>query len=519
VSSGLDPSLEPERVRAIGWKIAQRVALANLAGATLVFFDLQFLLPGRRGFGGRHEIVVSAIVFVIYMAIALPLGVIKQFRIAERTWGWVSADEPRGPTREERDIVLGEPWRQAKSSFGYWVGGATVFAALQISFHAGWWRAFQVGGAVFLGGLTASLVAFLLTERTLRPVFAGVLGGHSPERPTTSSIQRRLMITWVLCSAIPLLMLGVGPIGLDAHARDVLGGRQWLLALFGLAAGGLVTAAAAKAVSEPLRELRGALRHVQSDDLDVAVTVDDGGEVGLLQSGFNTMVAGLRERRRIHDLFGRHVGVEVASRALEAGDDVLGGQRREASALFVDIIGSTTLAQTRPPDEVVGLLNQFFGMVVRCIEAEDGFVNKFEGDGALCVFGAPIEQADHAARALRAARTLRRELLALAASYPDLDAAIGVSAGTVVAGNVGAEQRYEYTVIGDPVNEAARLTDSAKRRLGRVLASDDAVQRSGDEAANWAVAEELLLRGRAEATLAYEPRLADVTSPVTAARA
>jgi adenylate cyclase len=149
---------------------------------------------------------------------------------------------------------------------------------------------------------------------------------------------------------------------------------------------------------------------------------------------------------------------------------------------------------------------------VRCIEAEDGFVNKFEGDGALCVFGAPIEQADHAARALRAARTLRRELLVLAASYPDIDAAIGVSAGTVVAGNVGAEQRYEYTVIGDPVNESARLTDSAKRRLGRVLASDEALQRAGDEAANWVVAEELMLRGRAEATLAYEPRLADVPS-------
>jgi adenylate cyclase len=200
----------------------------------------------------------------------------------------------------------------------------------------------------------------------------------------------------------------------------------------------------------------------------------------------------------------------VARRALAAGEDVLGGQRREASALFVDIVGSTTLAQTRPPDEVVRLLNVFFGTVVRCVEAEDGFVNKFEGDGALCIFGAPIEQRDHAARALRAARTLRGELLVLAASHPDLDAAIGVSAGTVVAGNVGAEQRYEYTVIGDPVNEAARLTDSAKRRLGRVLASDEAVQRSGDEAANWAVAEELALRGRAETTLAYEPRLADV---------
>lgn len=515
----LDASLEPARLRAAGWKVAQRIGAANIAGAVLVFFDLNVLLPGRRGFGNRHALVVSVVLFVVYLAITVPLATFKQFRIANHIWGWAYAEEPRLPTPEERDIVLGEPWRQAKSSFVYWAGAAVLFGALQVSFHNGWWRVAQVSGAIVLGGLTTSLLSFLLTERSLRPVFAGVLHGQSPEQPSTSSIQRRLMITWVLCSGIPLFMLGLGPIGLDAHARNLLGGRQWLLALFGLLAGGVVTAAAARAVSEPLREMRSALRRVQADDLDVAVTVDDGGEVGLLQSGFNTMVAGLRERRRIHDLFGRHVGVEVASRALEAGDDVLGGQRREASALFVDIIGSTTLAQTRPPDEVVGLLNEFFGTVVRCIEAEDGFVNKFEGDGALCVFGAPIEQTDHAARALRAARTLRRELLALAASYPDLDAAIGVSAGTVVAGNVGAEQRYEYTVIGDPVNEAARLTDTAKRRLGRVLASDEAVQRSGDEAANWAVAEELILRGRAEATLAYEPRLADVTSPLAAGRA
>ena len=511
MSDDLDPSLEPERVRAITRSIARRIAIANIAGALLVFFDLQVLVPSSKGSrGGRHEVVVSLLVLLIYLAITIPLGTMKQLKIAGRRYGWLNAEGQRGPTPEERDTVLAEPWRQARSSFSYWAGAAVIFGALQISFHAGWWRVAQVAGAVVLGGLTTSLLSFLLTERSLRPVFAGVLRGGAPDRPSTSSIQRRLMTTWALCSGIPLVMLGLGPVGLDTHARDLLGDRQWLLAVLGLVAGGVVTAAAAKAVSEPLQQVRAALGRVRADDLDVAVTVDDGGEVGLLQSGFNSMVSGLRERRRLHDLFGRHVGVEVARRALAAGDDVLGGQRREASALFVDIVGSTTLAQTRPPDEVMRLLNVFFGTVVRCVEAEDGFVNKFEGDGALCIFGAPIEQRDHAARALRAARTLRGELLVLAASHPDLDAAIGVSAGTVVAGNVGAEQRYEYTVIGDPVNEAARLTDSAKRRLGRVLASDEAVQRSGDEAANWAVAEELALRGRAETTLAYEPRLADV---------
>src|SRR5260370_36786236 len=124
------------------------------------------------------------------------------------------------------------------------------------------------------------------------------------------------MITWALCSGIPLFMLGLGPIGLDPHSRNILGGRQWLLALFGLLAGGVVTAAAAKSVSEPLREMRSALRRGQSDDLDVAVTGDDGGEGGLLQSGFNTMGAGVRARRRIRDVFGRHGGLGVARRGL-----------------------------------------------------------------------------------------------------------------------------------------------------------------------------------------------------------
>src|SRR5207245_5715804 len=122
-----------------------------------------------------------------------------------------------------------------------------------------------------------------------------------------------------------------------------------------------------------------------------------------------------------------------------------------ATALFVALIGSTSLAQSRAPEDVVAILNALFTAVVSAVGAEAGWVNKFEGDGALCIFGAPDAQPDHAARALRAARSLHAEL----AQLDDVDVGIGVSTGLVVAGNVGAEQRYEYTVIGDPVNEAA----------------------------------------------------------------
>jgi adenylate cyclase len=125
-------------------------------------------------------------------------------------------------------------------------------------------------------------------------------------------------------------------------------------------------------------------------------------------------------------------------------------------------------------------------------------VNKFEGDAALCVFGAPVERPNPAADALAAARALRDRLHE---DVPEIDFGLGVSAGLAVAGNVGAEERFEYTVIGDPVNEAARLCDLAKQHPERLLASETAVRRAGsDEAARWQIGEPTVLRGRDEAT-------------------
>jgi adenylate cyclase len=153
---------------------------------------------------------------------------------------------------------------------------------------------------------------------------------------------------------------------------------------------------------------------------------------------------------------------------------------------------------------VVELLNRFFGEVVDAVEKRGGMVNKFEGDAALAVFGAPIPRDDAAACALATARELAQRL-----DEEDigLEAGIGVSAGRVVAGNIGTERRFEYTVIGDPVNEASRLCELAKTRDGRVLASERAVEAAGDdEARHWELGEEVELRGRTEPTRLAAPR-------------
>jgi adenylate cyclase len=121
----------------------------------------------------------------------------------------------------------------------------------------------------------------------------------------------------------------------------------------------------------------------------------------------------------------------------------------------------------------------------------------------LCVFGAPVKQSDHATAALAAGRAVRERLRQ---ELPELDAGIGISAGPVVAGNVGAEHRLEYTVIGDAVNEAARLCDLAKQRPERTLASSSVLARaSAEEARHWHLGDSTVLRGRTEETRLAAP--------------
>jgi adenylate cyclase len=134
------------------------------------------------------------------------------------------------------------------------------------------------------------------------------------------------------------------------------------------------------------------------------------------------------------------------------------------------------------------------------VQRNDGLLNKFEGDAALCVFGAPAHLDDPATAALRTARAIRDRV----AEMGELEIGVGVAAGPVIAGQIGAASRLEYTVIGDAVNEAARLTDLAKRIEGRILASEAAVEAATDEErANWLRGRVLRLRGREAPTKSY----------------
>jgi adenylate cyclase len=251
-----------------------------------------------------------------------------------------------------------------------------------------------------------------------------------------------------------------------------------------------------------VRVVRSALQHVEQGDLNCDLVVFDGTELGELQRGFNSMVEGLKERERVRDLFGRHVGREVAA-AAEMQRPKLGGEDRHVAVVFVDIIGSTQLVTSRRATEVVDLLNRFFTVIVEEVDRHHGFVNKFEGDGALAVFGAPNRLDNPEAEALGASREIARRIHE---EISDCEAGIGVAAGTAVAGNVGAKERFEYTVIGEPVNEAARLCELAKDAPCHILASSDAVANATEsESARWTLGDTVTLRGHDEPTRLASP--------------
>ena len=480
-------------------KVLKRVALAHWIAVALgsidIFLLLWFVLPEPDlGTATPSTLLTANLLALVYVPFSLVVGTWWAYRIDRPIRRFVA--EERAPSDHERIATLRHPLRSAGIDAVGWLLGALLLAGLNLQFSAE--LAFHVASTVLMGGLTTIAVTYLLTERMMRPLTALALAEESPPRLCGPGVHGRLLLAWLLATGVPLLGIAfVALEGVTGGADERVAGSVLVLSIGAVLVGLAATVLVARSVGEPLLALRTAIGRIEDGELDVEVAVNDGSEVGLLQSGFNRMSSGLRERERLRDLFGRHVGTDVAREALDR-PPALGGEQREVAVLFVDLVGSTELATRWSATDVVALLNRFFTIVVDTVDGHGGWVNKFEGDAALCVFGAPLADDGCAASALAAARTLRARL---SDELPGVDAGVAVSAGLAVAGNVGAENRFEYTVIGDPVNEAARLCELAKHRDERLLASEAVLERAGeDEAVHWRLADSVVLRGRSEPT-------------------
>jgi adenylate cyclase len=190
------------------------------------------------------------------------------------------------------------------------------------------------------------------------------------------------------------------------------------------------------------------------------------------------------DRRRFRDSFARYLSRDVMAKVLSDAPS-LRGEHREVSILFSDLRGFTTLSERMQPEQIAAHLNEYFEAMTAAIFAHRGMINDFVGDAVMAVFGAPVDDADHAWNAVQSALAMNRALAALnerwqAAGLPSLRMGIGIHTGPVFAGNVGGRERIKYTVIGDPVNVASRVEGLNKELGTTVLITEETLAAIGD---------------------------------------
>nr|MCR4579725.1 adenylate/guanylate cyclase domain-containing protein [Treponema sp.] len=225
-----------------------------------------------------------------------------------------------------------------------------------------------------------------------------------------------------------------------------------------------------------------------------------------LADSFNDMADSLAEKEFMRDTFGKVVDPEVRDYLMKGGNfslNRLGGETREVSVLFCDIRSFTAMSEKMSAEEVVSLLNKYFTALGKCISANHGIINKYIGDAIMAIFGAPLESKNSALDAYHAALDMRKALVQVNQELAkegkaELRFGIGIHTGPVFAGTIGAENRMEYTVIGDTVNTASRLESLCKTYKVDLLISEAAAKKTAlpDGELNFVANTEI--RGKAE---------------------
>ena len=227
-----------------------------------------------------------------------------------------------------------------------------------------------------------------------------------------------------------------------------------------------------KTISSPVKDLADASDQIEQGHFEVDLVPRSHDEIGLLTERFVSMGKGLAERERLKDTFGRFINKEIAEKAAR-GELTLGGETKEVTIFFSDIRSFTAISEKLEPYEVVEFLNDYMTRMVDCVNVTHGVVDKFIGDAVMAVWGAPISDGSPAQDALncvRAALMMRSALLEFnkgrgGVKKPIIKIGCGINTGPVIAGQIGSNQRMEYTVIGDAVNFASR-TESLNKPLG-----------------------------------------------------
>ena len=223
----------------------------------------------------------------------------------------------------------------------------------------------------------------------------------------------------------------------------------------------LVVVLLARSVTRPILDLATRVKRIEEGDYGQSVAIAGRDEISQLAGSVNHMALGLAEKEKVRDLLGKVVSHEIAEELLSKKIE-LGGEEKIVTVLFADIKGFTTLCESAPPEAVLTLLNRYLSAITKVIEDNHGVVDKYTGDSVMALFGAPLSRENDAANAVQAALDIQECMVQMNQTHRQegiglMEAGIGVHTGLVVAGNLGSQNRLNYTVIGDSVNLSARL--------------------------------------------------------------
>ena len=230
----------------------------------------------------------------------------------------------------------------------------------------------------------------------------------------------------------------------------------------------LVSFKLGKRLTRPIYELVDISKRISQGEYGIEMPDRRRDELGTLMLSMNSMSEGLYNKVQVEQIFSRYVSSKVANKVLSNIQQTeIGGELREASVLFADVIGFTSLSEKLEPNDLSNLLNKYFDIIARAAEAYNGNVDKYVGDCAMLVFGVPEDDPEHALHAVSCALLISSLVQssnnwALLYKQPTLNFHIGVNSGEMLAGNIGAQERMEYTVVGDAVNLASRLSRSSQ---------------------------------------------------------
>ncbi|HEY5038973.1 MAG TPA: adenylate/guanylate cyclase domain-containing protein, partial [bacterium] len=214
---------------------------------------------------------------------------------------------------------------------------------------------------------------------------------------------------------------------------------------------------------KPIGLLVNGVSAIAAGNFDQKINIKRADELGDLTDAFNNMAKSLREKEIIKGAFSKYVTKSVVDRILEHQDGLkLGGEKKVITIFFSDIRGFTPMSEVLSAEEVVHLLNEYFTAMTRIIFKYEGTLDKFMGDAIMAVYGAPIDMPDHAERAVLSAIEMSEKMKELQAKWKmegkrEVNIGIGINTGEAVVGNIGSNERMEYTAIGDNVNLTQRL--------------------------------------------------------------